>query len=108
MDITRFRKMVDDDAKKTGYLMIGDSIKTFVKESSGCIGCGERDECCLDYHHIDPRTKKFNMSKPNHGREAVWKEIEKCEIVCSNCHRKLHNYNWTVDQLVSHMRDRLR
>jgi len=47
-----------------------------------------------DYHHIDPSTKLCNVgtmiTKFNVSESAVKAEIDKCLLLCSNCHRFLH------------------
>ena len=63
-----------------------------IKEASGCTTCTEKDARCLDFHHVDPTTKSFTISNCIVGsRATLLKEIAKCIIVCSNCHRKLEN-----------------
>lgn len=64
-----------------------------------CEQCGESDIRVLDFDHKDPRDKKFNISKAiNQGIEweLILKEIEKCQILCANCHRKRTSaqFNW--------------
>jgi len=63
-----------------------------LKSKKGCSYCNEHDFACLDFHHIDPNTKKFSIARAitSYGLELILKEIQKCEIICSNCHRKLH------------------
>lgn len=66
------------------------------KEAMGCQSCGEDDPDCLDMHHRDPETK--NPKLVGHGRRKNWQynlnltelaeEIEKCDVLCANCHRK--------------------
>lgn len=55
--------------------------------------CGENDIACLEFHHRDPSKKKFQIS--NEGKHSSIKvlneEIAKCDILCKNCHTKLHN-----------------
>ena len=56
-----------------------------------CIDCGEADPRCLEFHHIDPSTKKANVSKMIQtcaSLKAIKHEITKCQVLCSNCHRK--------------------
>jgi hypothetical protein len=64
---------------------------TNIKLNSKCNQCGENHPATLDFHHVDDETKEFNISVPQ-GRsmEKIKKEIDKCIILCSNCHRKLH------------------
>ena|ERR1035438_6481281 len=68
------------------------------KESQGCKYCFEKVGAALDFHHIDGN-KEFNiMSGHQYGRERLLKEIAKCEVVCSNCHRKIHaGMQWNVE-----------
>ena len=46
----------------------------------------------LDFHHIDPSEKSFNLSMDQLYRswELITKELDKCVLVCSNCHREIH------------------
>lgn len=63
------------------------------KSTLSCETCGEDHPACLDFHHRDPNEKEIPMAKAvasGWGRERILKEIEKCAILCSNCHRKLH------------------
>jgi hypothetical protein len=63
------------------------------KSSRPCVNCGESHPACLDFHHIDPLTKRMEVSKMvNIGLcvEDILREIKKCIIVCANCHRKEH------------------
>lgn len=65
-----------------------------IKESlGGCVKCGENTIICLDFHHQDPKEKEYNivtMANRGFSKENILKEIKKCVILCSNCHRKLH------------------
>lgn len=55
----------------------------------GCCICGETEPCCLDFHHL--RDKEFELAKaPDVSKERLYKELEKCIVLCANCHRKLH------------------
>lgn len=59
-----------------------------------CVKCGLKDECLnvYDFHHRNPGEKEFDFasmpSKIFSGR--IKKELDKCELLCSNCHRKEH------------------
>jgi L-lysine 2,3-aminomutase len=63
-----------------------------VKSSLKCCVCGEEENVCLDFHHIDPNEKEFeiSMSIRRSSRRAIIKELNKCACLCANCHRKLH------------------
>lgn len=65
------------------------------KQTLVCECCDETDEVCIDAHHLDPSKKNFNISTfGNSGGSitTILKEMEKCVVVCSNCHRKIHKY----------------
>ena len=48
-----------------------------------------------DFHHIDPKTKEIYPSKMFHlsDKNLIDKELEKCILLCSNCHRDTHHNN---------------
>jgi hypothetical protein len=44
-----------------------------------------------DYHHINPLEKEFEMSKmKSRSWDIVKKELDKCMLLCANCHRSKH------------------
>ena len=70
-----------------------------IKKTLKCINCEEREPSCLDFHHLDPLTKKFPISQlKNRKKETIVEEIEKCVSLCSNCHRKVHKGLVVVDE----------
>jgi predicted HNH restriction endonuclease len=69
-------------------------LKAYEFMGSKCNLCGYNK--CLDalqFHHIDPSKKRFNISK---GFEFCWDylktELKKCILVCANCHKELHKF----------------
>lgn len=66
-----------------------------------CKFCGYKftgdNECCFDFHHIDPKTKKFALNQAQLNKksiELILEELEKCDLLCALCHRVVHNnYN---------------
>ena len=66
-------------------------------KGGSCNLCGY-DKCtaALEFHHIDPDQKEFQINKRwSMKNEAILKEIEKCVLLCSNCHREAH---WKMDR----------
>jgi len=58
-----------------------------------CMDCGLRyPPVCLDFHHRDGTTKSFGLNIVNMYREfaVLMEEIDKCDLVCANCHRIRH------------------
>jgi hypothetical protein len=72
-----------------------------IAEAGGeCIACGY-DSCpsALHFHHVDPSTKSFAISSKGFTRslEAARAEVQKCVLVCSNCHAEIEAGLLTVD-----------
>ena len=74
------------------------SIKTRVRirafitahlKANPCVDCGETDAIVLEFDHV--RDKDFNLSDAARKGVSMKKlkdEIAKCEVRCSNCHRR--------------------
>ena len=58
-----------------------------------CSKCGySKCKEALEFHHKIPSQKEFSIALKGHCRswERVRAEIEKCDLLCANCHRELH------------------
>jgi hypothetical protein len=59
-----------------------------------CSICGyNKNYAAIEFHHLDPSVKEFVLDSrmlSNTTSEKILKEIEKCIIICSNCHKELH------------------
>jgi 5-methylcytosine-specific restriction endonuclease McrA len=69
---------------KLGYLAL---------KGGCCQACGfDRYEGALEFHHIDPATKDDAIAKMmrHPSSPKILAELEKCILVCSNCHRMIH------------------
>jgi hypothetical protein len=56
--------------------------------SHPCVECGETDPVVLEFDHL--RDKRFSIGQDLVRRSwtSIVAEIEKCEVVCANCHRR--------------------
>lgn len=63
-----------------------------IKTEKGCEKCNDKRYYVLDFHHIIPEKKEFNIGSivKHRGLNITLKEIEKCMLLCSNCHREFH------------------
>jgi hypothetical protein len=70
----------------------GAAARREVRDGLSCSVCGESDPATLDFHHRDPSQKTAELSKLlKHGLTArALSEMGKCDVLCANCHRKLH------------------
>jgi hypothetical protein len=68
-------------ARKENYTLV-----YFYLLEHPCVRCGEADPRVLDFHHT--RDKVATISEMIGGsQEMLVKEIEKCIVLCANCHR---------------------
>jgi 5-methylcytosine-specific restriction endonuclease McrA len=55
-----------------------------------CQICGyNRCTSAMVFHHTNPAEKDFNISE-RQGWKSVVAELDKCELLCSNCHAEVH------------------
>tara|TARA_Y100000034_G_C6686333_1_gene301968 strand:- start:80 stop:679 length:600 start_codon:yes stop_codon:yes gene_type:complete len=67
-----------------------DQYKSGVK----CKTCNESHPACLAFHHRQPEDKHMAVSKMvgcAYSVSRILAEIEKCDVLCANCHMKLHS-----------------
>ncbi len=59
-----------------------------------CVTCGY-DKCigALEFHHLNPNSKDFTIAhlRSYTFNEKVTNELDKCILVCANCHREIHS-----------------
>jgi hypothetical protein len=61
------------------------------KSQHSCLICSENEPCCLEFHHRDRKEKEFTIAQAVSSGIAlhrIAKEIEKCDLLCRNCHAK--------------------
>lgn len=62
-------------------------------KGSKCCICGyNKYNGALEFHHLDENLKSFSLGLRGHSRswERVKEELNKCVILCSNCHKEIH------------------
>lgn len=83
---------------KKGY---GQSHKRelILRKGGKCHLCGisynGKNGAIFDFHHVNPKEKDFNISARlrdnSYIPQDIYDEIDKCVLLCSNCHRQLHS-----------------
>ena len=57
-----------------------------------CSHCGyDKYHGALDFHHTDPSQKDPKGLDPARSKKKFFEELDKCILLCSNCHREEHN-----------------
>ncbi len=49
------------------------------------------------FHHKDPTQKEFTISASSKGFKSKQQEVDKCQLLCQNCHAEVH-YSWYLNQ----------
>lgn len=59
-----------------------------LKDGKPCLDCGGVfHPVAMSFHHRDPATKSFSIgAKVTRSKEKILAEIEKCDLLCANCH----------------------
>ena len=90
-------ELTDDELRLKNYVRVKtyrQKIKERAVEYKGskCVKCGY-DKCirALEFHHIDPNQKDFHLSAYKVlSWDKIKIELDKCILVCSNCHKEIH------------------
>lgn len=67
--------------ERTSYL-----IEYF--QARSCIDCGETDPVVLEFDHLREKSFSIGAALTSRSWQSILDEIEKCEVVCANCHRR--------------------
>lgn len=82
-------KCIKDSAVRT--IKRRERLRDF-KKTLCCVMCGESDYRCLDFHHKNTNEKELTIGKATaYSWDRLMAEIKKCDVLCANCHRKVHN-----------------
>lgn len=67
--------------------------KAIAYKGGECKICGY-DKCAsaMEFHHVDDQKKDFSISQQRSTLfENIKSELDKCVLLCSNCHREIHS-----------------
>lgn len=87
----------DQDNRAQAITSIRKAVKKqLIKYKGGkCERCGY-NKCAeaLQFHHLNPQEKDFSISdklqKGHFQMEDLYKEVDKCSLLCANCHAEIH------------------
>lgn len=65
-----------------------------IEYKGGCCELCGYSRCveALEFHHEDPSEKEFGLGQRGLTRswEKIKAELDKCQLLCANCHREVH------------------
>jgi NADH:ubiquinone oxidoreductase subunit D len=64
------------------------------KKQLACVTCGYNHPAALDFHHVEQKKsnrKVHRLVSDGHTKKRILEEIDKCVVLCSNCHRVHHH-----------------
>lgn len=93
--------LIIDEYREYDHLTYTEIMQVVAFFKDRCIKCGETYLAALDFHHLEPENKAFNVSqfgslqaapfwlgKDGLSVPALFDEIAKCVVLCATCHRK--------------------
>ena len=84
------RQLYIDRARRRKRTVCEERIAYLIEflSSHPCVDCGETDPMVLEFDHVTEKTFTIGEGFRDRNWESVLAEIEKCEVVCANCHRR--------------------
>lgn len=94
------------DMKKVRKRVIANRHRRKLKETLVTYKGGKCEECgysksmrALQFHHTDPTQKDFGIGKRTvSDLNKIFKELDKCRLLCSNCHLEEHERLDSINQ----------
>lgn len=82
------------DAERERIKARKDRIKEYIddqRKAGECQHCGYKDYRALDFHHVEEKEYKISeIHNRGVSMETVKDELDKCILLCANCHRIHH------------------
>jgi hypothetical protein len=90
-------RMTEEERKKSKVANVinwrkDKKLKLIEYKGGGCEICKYNKSIrALSFHHRNPKMKDFNISAKSYSFERLKQEVDKCVLVCSNCHSEIHD-----------------
>ncbi|HYI44478.1 MAG TPA: hypothetical protein VE174_03325 [Actinomycetota bacterium] len=83
------QRYIDNAAKRTQKVVEERTLMLLEYfRNHPCADCGERDPVVLEFDHLGEKNFALSYGIRNHNWQRVLEEIARCDVVCSNCHRR--------------------
>ena len=81
-----------------------------IKHFGGCCqNCGyNKNIAALEFHHLHDKSFQLDIRNlSNNSIKVLYEESKKCKLLCSNCHRELHNPEMSKENIFNIIGDSL-
>lgn len=89
-----------NDPKKIKSRKKRKNLPKFIEylNSHPCVDCGESNPVVLEFDHIRSKKQRISRLVERASWKTVLKEINKCQVLCSNCHqiKTSKQFNWSM------------
>lgn len=92
--IKQWRESHKDEIAEQQRVRYQEADELLKSLKTSCVKCGESRYYVLQFHHINPTDKSFeiNVAKVSHTKRDILElEVKKCAILCANCHTEFHH-----------------
>jgi predicted HNH restriction endonuclease len=73
-----------------------------VKSNNCCRYCSESIDCVLEWHHLEEKDSNVSdLVRSEYSIERIAEEMDKCVLLCANCHKKAHANMIAVSNLTT-------
>jgi hypothetical protein len=87
--LTNKQRYIDNAGDRRRRVVAENTEKMLVFLSTHpCVDCGETDPIVLEFDHIADKSFTIAAAMRFRGWDAIEREMEQCEVVCANCHRR--------------------
>jgi hypothetical protein len=92
-----------NDYKKQRERSLTRKNELIILRGGKCSECGyDKNFSALEFHHLNPNEKDFPLDSrrlSNTSIDKLMAEVNKCVLLCSNCHRERHNPELSLENV---------
>jgi len=90
-DRSEIAARLDEAGKDEARKLRRSWLVAYKRDADGCESCRVDSPVCLDFHHVGDKTKRVShMVSSGWSLSEIIEEIERCVLLCVNCHRDRH------------------
>ena len=93
------KKWICLECRKETRLSYRHRMRNKAKEYKNMFKCSicdyNKSMWALEFHHLNPNEKEYNLGHLyTSSTKKLYEELDKCILVCSNCHKEIHEQEY--------------